>query len=156
MKTVRSRTLAALGVALVMLLLLVPMAFAEEPSPPALGIDLTPLFQAVIATLAALVTVKLIPWIKRRTTAEQQTALNLVTRTLVYAAEQIFRNEKESGNKKLRYVKAKLRQKGYDIDLDAIEAAVMALKLEESWVIETASEVIFDEMKPPDGAGEQK
>ena len=32
-----------------------------------MNIDLTPIFQAIIALLAALVTYKLVPWIKART-----------------------------------------------------------------------------------------
>ena len=35
-------------------------------------IDLTTIINAIIALLAALVTYRLIPWIKARTTAEQQ------------------------------------------------------------------------------------
>ena len=51
-------------------------------------IDLTPIFEAILALLAALVTYKLIPWIKARTTAEQQSLLAATVKTLVYAAEQ--------------------------------------------------------------------
>ena len=39
-----------------------------------MNINLTPILQALIALLASLITYKLIPWIKARTTAEQQTA----------------------------------------------------------------------------------
>ena len=39
-------------------------------------IDLTPIFQAVLALLAALITYKLIPWIKARTTNEQQARID--------------------------------------------------------------------------------
>ena len=53
-------------------------------------IDLTPIFQAVIALLAALITYKLIPWIKSRTTKQQQENLYAAARIAVYAAEQLF------------------------------------------------------------------
>ena len=45
-------------------------------------IDLTPIFEAILALLAALVTYKLIPWIKARTTAEQQSLLAATVKTL--------------------------------------------------------------------------
>ena len=65
-------------------------------------IDLTPIFEAILALLATLVTYKLIPWIKARTTAEQQSLLAATVKTLVYAAE----------------------ARGFTADRAAIEAAV--------------------------------
>ena len=59
-----------------MLVMLVSVSMAEgavasiDYSP---AIDLTPLFQAVIAFLTALVSYKLIPWIQARTTALRRT-----------------------------------------------------------------------------------
>lgn len=85
-------------------------------------IDLTPIIQAVIALLAALVTYKLVPWIKARTTAEQQANLQAVVRVLVYAAEQIYGSG--NGAAKLDYVVAELEQRGFTADRAAIEAAV--------------------------------
>lgn len=85
-------------------------------------IDLTPIFQAIIALLAALVTYKLIPWIKSKTTAEQQAILNATIKTLVYAAEQIY--GAGGGEEKLKYVQEQLKARGYDVDVAAIEAAV--------------------------------
>lgn len=91
-------------------------------------IDLTPIFEAILALLAALVTYKLIPWIKARTTAEQQSLLAATVKTLVYAAEQLYGAGK--GEEKLAYVKQKLQEKGFDIDVDAIEAAVKEITIE--------------------------
>lgn len=85
-------------------------------------IDLTPLFQALITLLCALITYKLIPWIKARTTNEQQNMLRATIRTLVYAAEQIYGAGK--GGEKLDYVAAQLAAKGYSVDRAEIEAAV--------------------------------
>ena len=59
-------------------------------------IDLTPILQAVIGLIAALITIKVIPWIKARTTAEQQALLLATTKTLVFAAEQIYGGGKTS------------------------------------------------------------
>ena len=83
-----------------------------------MNIDLTPILQAIIALLAALVTYKLIPWIKSKTTAQQQANLSAVIKMLVFAAEQLY--GANQGEQKLQYVK----ERGYDIDLPAIESAV--------------------------------
>ena len=91
-------------------------------------IDLTPIFEAIIALIAALVTYKLIPWIKSKTTESQQAILMATVRTLVYAAEQLYGAGK--GEEKLAYVKQKLQEKGFDVDVDAIEAAVKEITIE--------------------------
>ena len=91
-------------------------------------IDLTPILETIIALIAALVTYKVIPWIKSKTTESQQAILMATVRTLVYAAEQLYGAGK--GKEKLAYVKQKLEEKGFDIDVDAIEAAVKEITIE--------------------------
>lgn len=86
------------------------------------NIDLTPIIQAIIALIAALVTYKLIPWIKARTTAAQQANMRALIKTLVFAAEQIY--GAGEGTNKLQYVCKQLGERGYKIDLPEIEAAV--------------------------------
>lgn len=88
-------------------------------------IDLTPVIQAVIALLAALVTYKLVPWIKARTTAEQQALLSATVRTLVYAAEQMY--GAGNGAAKLDYVVTQLEERGFEVDRDEIEAAILEM-----------------------------
>lgn len=87
-----------------------------------MSINLTPIFEAIIALIAALITYKLIPWIKARTTAAQQANLEAVVKMLVFAAEQMYGANK--GEEKFRYVQNQLAKKGFDIDPNAIEAAV--------------------------------
>lgn len=101
------------------------LAEAADAAPALPGIDLTPLFQALIGFLAALVTYKLIPWIKARTTAQQQDLLRAAVSVAVYAAEQIY--GAGNGKDKLLYVKGQLAKKGYHVDIDEIEAAVHGL-----------------------------
>ena len=96
-----------------------------------INIDLSAIIQAVIGLLAALITYRVLPWIKSKTNIEQQTVMHIAVRTLVFAAEQIF--GKGKGTEKLEYVKDRLIEKGFDIDVDAIEAAVLELRLEESY-----------------------
>lgn len=116
--------LAALAL---MLFTPVVMAEAVDPAPALSGIDLTPIFQALIALLASLVTLKLIPWIQARTTAQQQDMLRAAVSVAVYAAEQLY--GAAAGREKLLYVKGQLAKKGFRIDIDEIEAAVRDLTI---------------------------
>lgn len=88
-------------------------------------IDLTPLLEVVIALIAALITYKLIPWIKARATAEQQALLQATIKTLVYAAEQMY--GAGTGSAKLDYVVNELEKRGFTADRAQIEAAVMEM-----------------------------
>lgn len=112
-----------------MLVMLVSVSMAEGAAAyiEAPAIDLTPIFQAVIGFLAALITHKLIPWIQARTTVQQQEMLRAAVSVAVYAAEQLY--GAGAGKEKLMYVKGQLAKKGYKIDIDEIEAAVKRLTL---------------------------
>lgn len=128
-------------------------AYAEEamtdpPAAPAVTIDLTGIAQAIIALMAALVTTKLVPWIKTKTTQEQQKALNVMVDTLVFAAEQIYKTP-GAGRTKLEYVQSQLMAKGYIIDLDAIEAAVRRMNTQGGIMIEG----VIEPNKPPNVPG---
>ena len=85
-------------------------------------IDMTPLFEAVIALLAGLITMKLLPWLQAKMTVQQQEMMKAMTRTLVYAAEQIY--GAGNGAKKLEYVQTQLEERGFHVDFAQIEAAV--------------------------------
>ena len=110
-----------------MLMMLVSYSMAEATTAyaQAPAIDLTPIFQAVLGVLAALITQKLVPWIQARTTAQQQEMLRAAVSVAVYAAEQLY--GAGAGKEKLMYVKGQLAKKGYKIDIDEIEAAVREL-----------------------------
>lgn len=111
------------------LMLFVPVVMAEavDPAPALSGIDLTPIFQALIALLASIITLKLVPWIKSKTTEKQQDLLRAAVSVAVCAAEQLY--GAGNGKEKLLYVKGKLAEKGYKVDIDEIEAAVRELTL---------------------------
>lgn len=85
-------------------------------------IDLTNLFNAIIALMAAVITAFVIPWIKAKASVQQQEALAGLYRTLCFAAEQIYGSG--HGEDKLAYVEAQLMDRGYTIDRDLIEATV--------------------------------
>lgn len=94
-------------------------------------IDLTPIFQAVIALLAALITYKLIPWIKARTTDQQQTNLYTAAKIAVYAAEQLFGSGQ--GEEKLDYAIAALRRAGYDVDKQLVRETIEKIVSDLNW-----------------------
>lgn len=102
-------------------------------------IDLTPILQAVLALLAALVTYKLIPWIKAKTTQEQQNLLLSITSVLVFAAEQLYGSGR--GEEKLDYVVRELETRGFTADRAAIEAVVR----------DYADKLTSKKLEPPEG-----
>lgn len=106
-------------------------------------IDLTPIFDAIIALLAALITAKLIPWIKEKTTREQQQSFSAMVRILVYAAEQIY--GAGNGYEKMKYVKDQLAERGYKFDEAVIEAEVKKMTDSIMHVFETQEEVTIEE-----------
>lgn len=101
-------------------------AYAETSATGEGAIDLTGLFNAAIAVLGALVTYRLVPWLKARTSASQQEGMAACARTLVYAAEQLYRTGRIQD--KLRYVQMEMEKRGYTADRAAIEAAVTQLR----------------------------
>ena len=93
--------------------------------------NITPIIEAALLLLAAIFTTVVIPYIKSKTTAQQQTEINAWVRIAVSAAEQIF-NGSGRGAEKKAYVLEWLKQHGITVDeakLDAmIESAVYELK----------------------------
>lgn len=85
-------------------------------------IDLTEIILAVIALLASIVTYKVIPAIKAKTTESQQAILTAAIRTAVCAAEQFYGAGK--GTEKLKWVQDRLKDQGYTVDVERIEAMV--------------------------------
>lgn len=121
------------AVSLIIMLALPFAVMAEESPPVASAVDLTPIFQALIALLASIITVKVIPWIKSKISSEQQLAMMATVKIMVYAAEQIYGSG--HGNEKLAWVKESLLAKGYKLDTallkEMIEAQVRELTVEQ-------------------------
>lgn len=93
--------------------------------------NITPIIEAALLLIAAVFTAVVIPYIKSKTTAQQQTEINAWVKIAVSAAEQIF-NGSGRGTEKKAYVLEWLKQRGITVDeakLDAmIESAVYELK----------------------------
>lgn len=86
-------------------------------------IDITPIINAVIALIAALISVFLIPWIKANTTAKEQETLLELIKIAVAAAEQIYEGTCR-GDEKKQYVLDFLASKGIKVDDEAVNAAI--------------------------------
>lgn len=75
----------------------------------------------------------MIPWIKRRTTAEDREQIEAWVGIAVAAAEQLWKGSEGAGEEKKRYVLTFMESKGFTIDTDALDAMIEAavLKLTE-------------------------
>lgn len=87
--------------------------------------DITPIAQAFIALITTVIVIVIIPWIKSRTTTEQQTQILSWVRIAVLAAEQLFKGIGR-GEEKKQYVIDFLKSTGYYIDAEKIDAMIEA------------------------------
>jgi len=87
--------------------------------------DITPIVQAVFALVGVLITSLLIPWIRSKTTAEQQEEIKQWVKIAVAAAEQIFVGQGR-GEEKKQWVLEFLSKYNLKVDLDAIDAMIEA------------------------------
>ena len=85
--------------------------------------DITPIFEAVAALIAALITAFVIPYIKSKTTAEQQKEINAWVKIAVAAAEQIYVGSGR-GEEKKAYVIDWLRSHGITVDEEKLDALI--------------------------------
>lgn len=88
-------------------------------------IDLTALVQAVIALITALISAFVIPWLKRKISAEKLAEVSTWVEIAVEAAEQLYEGSGRGAEKK-EYVIQFLQQKGYTVDMAAIENMIEA------------------------------
>ena len=86
------------------------------------AIDLTPLFQSLIILIAAIITTFVVPWIKEKTTKEQQEAMQMWVSIGVNAAEKLY--GAGHGSDKLAYVVRLLQDHGFTLDVKTLEAVV--------------------------------
>ena len=95
--------------------------------------DITFIVEAIITIIFFVVGAFLLPWISQKIGTGRTNELLRWVGIFVRAAEQIFR-ESGMGEQKKAYVLQKLQEKGYSLDIDAIddmiEAAVLDLNRE--------------------------
>lgn len=87
--------------------------------------DITTIIEAVFALVAAVITAIVIPYIKSRTTAQQQAEINAWVKIAVAAAEQIYTGSGR-GEEKKAYVLNWLAEHGITMDDDRINALIEA------------------------------
>lgn len=87
--------------------------------------DITTIIEAVFALVAAVITAIVIPYIKSRTTAQQQEEINAWVKIAVAAAEQIYTGSGR-GEEKKAYVLGWLAEHGVTLDEERINALVEA------------------------------
>ena len=87
--------------------------------------DLTPIFEAIITLLAAIITVYVIPYIKKKFSAEDLNTILEWVRIAVEAAEQII-TESGMGEKKKALVKEFLAEKNIVVDVDKMDMLIEA------------------------------
>ena len=95
-------------------------------------IDITPVLNAVVALLAALVSAVFVPWLRSKLGAEKMAEFLRWVEIGVAAAEQLYSHT--DTEEKKSYVMGFLKKKGFDVDTEevdnAIEAAVLKLHKE--------------------------
>lgn len=110
-------------------------------------IDLTPVFQAIIAIICALVTTYLIPWIKARTSVEKQEQISAWLEIAVYSAEKLWGSG--HGSEKLAYARKVLEEHGFTFDestlMALINAKIKQMEQNDVELIEDADQV-FEEV----------
>ena len=87
--------------------------------------DITTIIEAVFALAAAVITAIVIPYIKSRTTAQQQAEINAWVKIAVAAAEQIYTGIGR-GEEKKAYVLNWLAEHGSTMDEERINALIEA------------------------------
>lgn len=93
------------------------------------NIDITPIIEAVITLIAAVITVFIIPWIKSKVSASKWDNLCAYAETFVKCAEMTFKGT-GLGKDKKKWVTEKLtelaNEQGLKFSPEAIEAAIEA------------------------------
>ena len=90
--------------------------------------DITPIVEAVIALLAALISVFVIPFVKGKVGAQNTADLLAWVEIAVKAAEQLYTSAE--GERKKQYVLTFLANKGFDINEEEVENAIEAAVLD--------------------------
>lgn len=107
-------------------------------------IDITPLLEAVVKLLAAVIALYLIPWLRTKYSAEQLRKAQDVVHIAVYAAEKLY--GAGHGADKLEYAEEILAAHG--VKLDAVRLAAMIdaeiKAMEQSETVYT-EEILIDE-----------
>lgn len=93
--------------------------------------NITPVMEAAVMLLLAILTYVLVPMIRAKLNADQLATIRMWVQIAVNAAEQIYTGSGK-GREKKEYVVAFLESKGFKLDMDSldkmIESSVLELK----------------------------
>lgn len=84
-------------------------------------IDMTQVFLGVLGLITVIISSVIVPWIKSKTTVQQQDMIRTWATVAVYAAQQLFVNSDEKKEYALQYVSKMLEK--YNIKLTANEVS---------------------------------
>lgn len=105
-------------------------------------IDFTPLCEAIITLLAAIITMYVVPWLKERYSEEQLNKARTVVDIAVYAAEKAF--GAGYGEEKFEYAEEILADYGIKLDTNKlhamIDASIKKMEQAEPWMLEQEEE----------------
>lgn len=87
--------------------------------------DITPIISMLIALIGLMITSILIPWVKRKITAEKYSQIAGWVNIAVLAAEQLYGAGR--GDEKLAYVAALLHEKGIEFDPENLKDEIRAM-----------------------------
>lgn len=102
-------------------------------------IDITPIANAVIALIAAVITAFVIPLVKAKISKEKLEKIKMWVNIAVEAAEQIYEGSGRGAAKKA-YVVEFLNTKGYTLDPDSLDKLIEAAVFNLPQYIEAAIE----------------
>ena len=88
--------------------------------------DITPILTAVIGLLGTVITIVIIPWIKSKTTENEQAIISSIARTAVYAAQQMLISNADKKKYAIEYISKALESRNISITLDEVSAAIEA------------------------------
>lgn len=91
--------------------------------------DITPIINAIVALVAAVISCFLVPYIKSKYGAEKLTEIQKWVKIAVEAAEQLFTGPGR-GKEKKSFVVEFLESKGFTLDADSIDKMIEAAVLE--------------------------
>lgn len=84
-----------------------------------MSIDMTQVFLGILGLVTVIITSVIVPWVKSKTTTQQQNMIRTWATVAVYAAQQLFVNSDEKKEYALQYVSDMLKK--YNIELTANE-----------------------------------
>ncbi len=89
--------------------------------------DYTEIFCAAIALLGTLITAVIIPYIKSKITKDEEALIKAISKTAVYAAQQLFIENEDKLNYAMEQIKKALKKKGIKVDSDTVRTQVEAV-----------------------------